>query len=299
MYSGSRPAVPRAQQNAKLAAASWERRACGASTGPGSRAREKLGDKRLCRWQPVAVPSACVPTPAQATVDVEAPACMPMRVQAGVQVPAPVECAQRAAVEGSSPRPWGPPPATSPPCPPPVLAAPRAASTASLGGQCAGDEQDQLVAGVAVALTSMASLATTSEQMTRFHCKYPPGMSIGDYIGRIRRFFGCSAECYVLGLLYIDRLIKLRPQIEFSRLSAHRLIIASMTLAAKFHDDTFYSNKFYAKVGGVPLRELNVLEQSLMQLLDWRLQVLPEEYELYAKLARQAAVAGAVRPHTP
>lgn len=117
-------------------------------------------------------------------------------------------------------------------------------------------------------------------------------MTIAEYIGRIRRFFGCNVECYVLCLLYIDRLIKLHPNIVFSALSSHRLIIIGMTLAAKFHEDTFYSNKFYAKVGGVSLKELNLLERCFLQLIDWKLQVHPEEYELYESLVRKAAQAG-------
>lgn len=149
---------------------------------------------------------------------------------------------------------------------------------------------DLIVQGVIVALTNMASLAASpqNEKLTCFHCKFPPSVTIGDYLTRIKRFFNCSVECYVAGLIYIDRLLKLRPHVVFSPMSCHRLVCVSMVAAAKFHEDFFYSNKFYAKVGGLPLQELNALEVRFLQMLDWRLDIRPHEYALYLEIVCQA-----------
>mmetsp|Transcript_80663 Transcript_80663/g.211772 ORF Transcript_80663/g.211772 Transcript_80663/m.211772 type:complete len:229 (-) Transcript_80663:14-700(-) len=152
-------------------------------------------------------------------------------------------------------------------------------------------EGDQLVAGVGTALAQMAAMASRQEAMTCFHSVRPPAMSIGAYLARIHKFFGCSDECYVVGLLYIDRLIKLHPRFCVSPLSGHRLLLMGMTLAAKFHDDRFYSNAFYAKVGGLTLKEFNMLESRFAHLLDWKFHVRPEEYELYHDLALKAGAA--------
>jgi len=146
-----------------------------------------------------------------------------------------------------------------------------------------------VVVGLATALEHMAALATKPEAMTCFHCVRPPAVSVRDYLGRIRKFFGCTLECYVLGLVYIDRLIKLRPNVVVSTLSCHRLLLCSMVLAAKFHDDCFYSNSFYAKVGGLKIEELNGLERKMLQLLDYKLLVQPEEFELYREILCKAA----------
>lgn len=173
----------------------------------------------------------------------------------------------------------------SPPPPPPPQEAP--AEAAAQASACT----DEVVAGLAVALERMASLAPEGEQLTSFHCVRAPGVSIRDYLGRIRKFFGCSLECYVMGLLYIDRLIKRHPNIVVSRLSCHRLLICSMMLAAKFQDDVFYANSFYAKVGGLRVQELNNLEAKMVQLLDFRLCISPEEFELYRSILCKASAA--------
>lgn len=156
---------------------------------------------------------------------------------------------------------------------------------------------DELIfRGVVVALTNMASLAADqpNERLTCFHCKFPPRVSITDYLTRVRRFFQCSVECYVVGLLFIDRLLKLRPHMVFSPMSCHRLICVSMTVATKFHEDLFYSNAYYAKIGGLPLQELNALEQRFIQLLDWKLYVQPDTYKLYLDIVLQAGAQAVV-----
>lgn len=74
----------------------------------------------------------------------------------------------------------------------------------------------------------------------------------------------------------------------------HRLVIAGVTCAAKFFSDVFFTNSRYAKVGGLPLTELNLLELHFLTLNDFRLQVKVEELEQYATMlvefyAREAA----------
>jgi len=64
------------------------------------------------------------------------------------------------------------------------------------------------------------------------------------------------------------------PQIAYYKV--HKYFIASITskqliippayfsvmLAAKFFDDQYFNNAYYAKVGGVPANEMNTLEVS-------------------------------------
>ena len=49
-------------------------------------------------------------------------------------------------------------------------------------------------------------------------------------------------------------------QVVLTSLNVHRLVITSLMLAAKFFDDLFYNNAFYAKLGGVNATEMNTLE---------------------------------------
>lgn len=64
----------------------------------------------------------------------------------------------------------------------------------------------------------------------------------------------------------------------------HRLIIAGVTVASKFFSDVFYKNSRYAKVGGLPIDELNHLELQFLLLTDFRLMIPLEELQRYADL---------------
>jgi hypothetical protein len=144
-----------------------------------------------------------------------------------------------------------------------------------------GIGREALVAALSNVLTHLASLGARVHRATIFHAANAPEISIHDYLGRIAKYYYCSNGCLILGLIYIDRLLKMHPDFVVSSLNIHRLLSTSILLAAKFNDDVFYSNKYYGKVAGVRLSELNVLEEHFLQLLSWRMYVSPEEYDEY------------------
>lgn len=142
-------------------------------------------------------------------------------------------------------------------------------------------DRDKVVDALASILTHLASMGAPPQRATRFHSVRPPQLSVKDYLARIATHFHCSNACLVLGLIYIDRIVKLQPDFTISLWSVHRVVLASMMAAAKFHDDVYYSNNHYARVGGVRVEELNKLEAYFLELIKWKLMVSPEEYELY------------------
>jgi len=146
-----------------------------------------------------------------------------------------------------------------------------------------------LVAALAHVLSHLASLGQRPQQATPFHGAREPWLSIRDYLVRIATYMQCSNECLVLGLVYIDRIVKLNPEFVISGLSIHRLLLISMTLATKFHNDIPYSNAYCAQVGGLMVEDLNMLEKRFLQLVGWRLHVAHEEYELYRNHVINAA----------
>mmetsp|Transcript_57659 Transcript_57659/g.151738 ORF Transcript_57659/g.151738 Transcript_57659/m.151738 type:complete len:131 (+) Transcript_57659:740-1132(+) len=64
-------------------------------------------------------------------------------------------------------------------------------------------------------------------------------------------------------------------------LNVHRLMLSSIMVAAKFLDDFYYSNEFWAKIGGVPNNELNTLELEFLFLTNFDLHVRREVYDMY------------------
>ena len=52
-------------------------------------------------------------------------------------------------------------------------------------------------------------------------------------------------------------------------------------VAAKYADDFFYKNEYYAKVGGISKSEINQLEIELLSILNYHLHVHEHELNLY------------------
>jgi len=161
---------------------------------------------------------------------------------------------------------------------------------ANFEAPCAGS---QFVKGLGLVLTRMAQAAPVANRPTRpkaalFHSANTPSMSIQDYLNRIRKYFRGCDECFVFALVYIDRLATADSGMVVSALNAHRLLLIAVVLATKFHDDIHYSNEYYAKVGGMTLKEVNSLEKHFAETLSWKLHVGPEEYRFYHNVVCEA-----------
>lgn len=63
------------------------------------------------------------------------------------------------------------------------------------------------------------------------------------------------------------------PRFTISSLTVHRFLIASVCVSTKALCDAFCTNSHYAKIGGIKLAELNVLEREFLSALEWRLIV--------------------------
>ncbi|KAF7804753.1 cyclin-P3-1 [Senna tora] len=116
--------------------------------------------------------------------------------------------------------------------------------------------------------------------VTVFHGLTAPTLTVANYIDRIFKYSACSPSCFVLAHIYIDRFLHL-THLKLTSLNVHRLLITTIMLAAKFMDDAFFNNAYYAKVGGISTSELNRLEMNFLLGVDFRLQVSVETFGRY------------------
>jgi len=125
------------------------------------------------------------------------------------------------------------------------------------------------------------------ESLTRFHSRSPPSISVLDYLKRIIKFTNVETSCLLATLHYIDQICSRIPLFTLSSLTCHRFIIASICVSSKGLCDVFCTNQLYAKVGGIPVSELNVLEREFLKSIEWRLMCTREILqEYYVNLVR-------------
>ncbi|KAG1753027.1 cyclin-domain-containing protein [Suillus lakei] len=119
------------------------------------------------------------------------------------------------------------------------------------------------------------------ESLTRFHSRTVPNISVLDYLRRIIKWTKVEKSCLLLTLHYVDQICARMPLFTLSSLTCHRFIIASITVCSKGLCDSFCTNALYARVGGIPVTELNVLEREFLRVIDWRLMCTREVLQEY------------------
>lgn len=144
--------------------------------------------------------------------------------------------------------------------------------------------------------------------LTVFHALQVPPISVADYVCRIGTYTYCSPECYITAMVYLDRFLSANSRVPLTSLNVHRLLITAVLLAIKARDDAYYSNAYYASIGGISNVELNKLELTFLELIDYRLFVHQSEFNTYkdrllsyvhAQTATEGVKASGAKGQTP
>ncbi|KAI4599212.1 hypothetical protein KJ359_002171 [Pestalotiopsis sp. 9143b] len=114
------------------------------------------------------------------------------------------------------------------------------------------------------------SLAMKSGHLTRFH-------------SRLAKHATLTPPLLLSMVYYIDRLCALYPDFTINTLTVHRFLITAATVAGKGLSDSFWNNSFYARVGGVKIAELKLLELEFLYRVDWKIIPNPEVLVAYYK----------------
>ena len=113
-----------------------------------------------------------------------------------------------------------------------------------------------------------------------FFCKKQPQISINKYLKRFMKYSKPEPSTIIITLIYIDKICE-SSNLQLTMLNIHRLLLACMVVALKYNEDDYYSNEYYAKVGGISLKELNQLEYNILILLDFNVFIDDALYENY------------------
>ncbi|KAH6767521.1 cyclin p4 [Perilla frutescens var. hirtella] len=119
------------------------------------------------------------------------------------------------------------------------------------------------------------------QKISAFNGVSRPSISIQSYLQRIFKYANCSPSCYIIAYVYLDRFTQRHPSLPVDSFNVHRLLITSIMLSAKFMDDMYYNNAYYAKVGGISTREINFLEVDFLFGLGFHLNVTPSTFQSY------------------
>ena len=76
----------------------------------------------------------------------------------------------------------------------------------------------------------------------------------------------------------MDRLCK-KKKIMLTEFNVHRILFCCIIIAVKFNEDKYYTNKYYSKIGGMDLKQLN--EMELLISINFDLFIESKVYDKY------------------
>ena len=107
-------------------------------------------------------------------------------------------------------------------------------------------------------------------------CKHKTTISINDYIKRIFKSEIIDEENYdaiILHTINLLHYLKIKG-IYLNSHSSHRIISTLIMLSSKIIEEDPYSNWYWATLCGVSLEDMNNMERSLIQILDYNLHIV-------------------------
>ena len=113
-----------------------------------------------------------------------------------------------------------------------------------------------------------------------FYSREVPSISIKDYLYRINNFSEAEDNTFILALIYIDKICEIAP-IILSEHNIHRILFISILVAIKYNEDVYFDNKYYAKIAGVPSKELKKMESEYLKLIKFELYVNKNVFDKY------------------
>ena len=135
---------------------------------------------------------------------------------------------------------------------------------------------------ILITIENSANFQNEEKIFKHFSCKKIPKISIEDYIIRMQKYLNFDQSTLMLSLIYLDRFCEINSFI-LKLNNFHRLFLISLIIAIKYNEDIHYENTFFAKIGGIPLEELNSIESMFLKYINFSLYVNDILYDIYVK----------------
>ena len=108
-----------------------------------------------------------------------------------------------------------------------------------------------------------------------------PNISLSRYIYRINKYLDPEISTFIISFIYMEKLTSTRSlKLKIDENNIFKLILTSLTIAIKYNEDDTHDNKFFSKVGGLTLKQLNELELNFCAMLKWDLFI---SYDIFRK----------------
>eukprot|EP01062_Namystynia_karyoxenos_P018407 TRINITY_DN16861_c0_g1_i1.p1 TRINITY_DN16861_c0_g1~~TRINITY_DN16861_c0_g1_i1.p1 ORF type:complete len:234 (+),score=64.56 TRINITY_DN16861_c0_g1_i1:101-802(+) len=137
-----------------------------------------------------------------------------------------------------------------------------------------------------------------STRRTVFDSASCPRISVRNYLIRVIQWGGfTSEEGLLMAAIYVRRMRECSG-LGLTSMNVHRILLAALVIMAKHCSDSHFCNSWYARVGGIALPDLNRLETTFLQCMDWECWVDISEFTEFREslLKWYASTSGGAQP---
>jgi hypothetical protein len=107
-------------------------------------------------------------------------------------------------------------------------------------------------------------------------------IAIPTLLKRIQKFFQCNPSVHSTALALLDKFVEAsHDQDTLNQWTAQQLITGVYTLAVKYIEDSHFSNKYYAEIGGMSVKSLNEMELTILKALEFSVYVSEDDFYRY------------------
>ena len=113
-----------------------------------------------------------------------------------------------------------------------------------------------------------------------FYLDQIPDISLENYIYHLIKYTGMSISSLILAVIYIDQFCEKYGYV-LSMHSIFRILLIFVYISIKVNEDIVIKSEYYAKISGVSVKDLNILEYQMCVAMDFDFFVKSDYYEQY------------------
>lgn len=116
--------------------------------------------------------------------------------------------------------------------------------------------------------------------VSSFDAQTQIAISFPDYVNRLLKHTYVEAGTVIYALMLIDKLCATN-KFCLSTKNMHKTFFTALIISIKLLEDTTFEEHHYVKASGLNGKEIAVLEEEFMSLLDYKLKIKDEKFNVY------------------
>ena len=112
-----------------------------------------------------------------------------------------------------------------------------------------------------------------------FNSNKTPKISLKNYLLRILKHSEIEINTLIGSVIYLDYICN--KNYIISKYNIYKLLFISILISAKYNEDVIYDNETFSEISGMPLNEVNQMENVFFKAMDYNLYISEEHFNTY------------------